>query len=219
MSDFQAARRNMVDCQLRTNEVTEPRLIAAMEELPREMFVPKARQGSASVDEDLPIGGGRWLMEPLVLARLVQALEISPGETALVLGCGSGYDAALLGRLAASVVAVETDAELVEQATASLSRLDCDNVAVIEGALAAGYSSQAPYDVIFVSGAVAAVPETLFAQLAPHGRLGAVIRGVEAEPGRATVYMRTGGGVSGRPVFDCGTPWLTGFEPQPAFVF
>lgn len=219
MSDFEAARRNMVDCQLRTNEVIDPRLVAAMEELPREIFVPKSRQGIAYVDEDLPIGGGRWLMEPLVLARLVQALEVGATDTVLVIGCATGYDAALLGRLAASVVAVESDAELAEQAAASLSRLACDNVAVITGVLADGYAAQAPYDVIFISGAVAAVPDSLLTQLAPGGRLGAVLRSGETEPGRASVFIRTGAGVSGRPVFDCGTPWLAGFEPKPAFVF
>lgn len=219
MSDFEAARRNMVDCQLRTNEVIDQRVIAAMEELPREMFVPKVRQGIAYVDEDLAVGNGRWLMEPLVLARLVQALEVKSSDTVLLIGCGTGYDAALLGRLAASVVAVESDAELAELATASLSRLAADNVAVITGSLAEGYGSQAPYDVIFVSGAVAAIPDAFAAQLAPNGRLGAVVRGRADEPGRAYVYNRTPNGLSGRPIFDCGTPWLTGFEPKPAFVF
>ena len=219
MSDFAAARRNMVDCQLRTNEVVDPRVIAAMEELPREQFVPKARQGIAYVDEDLPIGGGRWLMEPLVLARLAQALEAKPTDTVLDIGCGTGYDAALLGRLAASVVAIESDADLADQASATLSRLACDNVAVVAAPHAAGYPAQAPYDLIFFGGAIAAVPDAIAAQLAPGGRLVAVVRENEAAPGRAFLCCKVGSGLSGRPVFDCGTPWLAGFEPQPAFVF
>lgn len=219
MSDFAAARRNMVDCQLRTNEVTDPLVIAAMEELPREMFVPKARQGIAYVDEDLSIAPGRWLMEPLVLARMAQALEAKDSDTVLDIGCGSGYDAALLGRLAGSVVAVESDADLVEQASATLSRLACDNVAVIAGPMDQGYAAQAPYDLIFIGGAVAAVPDAIVAQLAPHGRLAAVVREDETAAGRAWLFRKAGSRLSGRPLFDCGTPWLTGFEPRAAFVF
>jgi protein-L-isoaspartate(D-aspartate) O-methyltransferase len=219
MSDFAAARRNMVDCQLRTNEVTDPRIVAAMEELPRELFVPKARQGIAYVDEDLLIAPGRWLMEPLVLARMVQSLALMPTDTVLCIGCGTGYDAALLGRLAGSVVAIESDEDLAEQATATLSRLACDNVAVISGSLTEGYAVQAPYDVIFIGGAVAYVPDSFAAQLTPQGRLAAILRENDAAQARAWLYRKTAEGLSGRPVFDCGTPWLTGFEPQPAFVF
>lgn len=219
MSDFAAARRNMVDCQLRTNEVVDPRVIAAMEALPREMFVPKARQGIAYVDENLSIGSGRWLMEPLVAARLVQALEVTPADTALMIGCGTGYDAALLGRLAGSVVAVESDAELAEHATTTLSRLACDNVAVVTGPLEEGYAVQAPYDLILIGGAVAEVPAAIAAQLAPRGRLAAVVRADEAAQGRATLFSKAGSVVSGRPIFDCGTPFLVGFEPRAAFVF
>lgn len=219
MSDFAAARRNMVDCQLRTNEVTDPLLVAAMETLPREMFVPRARQGIAYVDEDLPVAPGRWLMEPLVLARLVQELELRPADTVLDIGCGGGYDAALLGRLAGSVVAVESDEALAEQASATLSHLAIDNVAVVAAPLTEGYAVQAPYDVIFFGGAVSRVPDAIAAQLAPHGRIAVVVRERPADAGRAWLYRKDGGRLSGRPVFDAGTPYLAGFEPREAFVF
>jgi protein-L-isoaspartate(D-aspartate) O-methyltransferase len=219
MIDFATARRNMVDCQLRTNEVTDPLVIAAMAALPRESFVPKARQGIAYVDEDLPLLPGRWLMEPRVLARLVQTLELSPGDTVLDIGCGSGYDAALLGRLAGSVVAVECDVDLAAQATVMLSRLAADNVVVVTGPLEAGCPPQAPYDAILVGGAVAQVPEEIFRQLAPHGRLAAVVRESPAAPGRAWLFVNEGGRASGRPVFDCSTPYLPGFAPVATFSF
>ncbi len=219
MSKFAAARRNMVDCQLRTNEVTDPLVIAAMEELPREMFVPRARQGIAYVDEDLPVAAGRWLMEPLVLARLVQALELTPEDTVLDIGCGTGYDAALLGRLAGSVVAVESDAALADLATATLSHLACDNVAVVTSPMEQGYPVQAPYDVVFIGGAVAAVPDAIVAQLTPHGRMAVVVRESEGIPGRAWFYRKNAGRVSGRPIFDCGIPFLSGFEPHESFIF
>lgn len=217
--EFATARRNMVECQLRTNEVTDPRVIAAMETLPRESFVPKARQGIAYVDEDLPVQPGRWLMEPLVLARLVQALELGPQDTVLDIGCGPGYDAALLGRLAASVVAVECDPDLAGQATAVLSRLAADNVAVVTAPLEEGYAAQGPYDAILFGGAVARVPEAIARQLAPQGRMVAVLREAADAPGRAWLYLNDGGRLSGRPIFDCGTPYLPGFEPVETFNF
>jgi protein-L-isoaspartate(D-aspartate) O-methyltransferase len=219
MSNFAAARRNMVDCQLRTNEVTDPLVIAAMAELPREMFVPKTRQGIAYVDEDLPVAPGRWLMEPLVLARLVQALELTPADTVLDIGCATGYDAALLGRLAGSVVAVESDAELADQANLTLSHVASDNVAVVTAPLEQGYAVQAPYDVIFIGGAVARLPDAVTAQLAPHGRLAVVLRASDAAPGRAWLYSKSSDRISGRPLFDCGTPYLHGFEPRESFTF
>ena len=158
-------------------------------------------------------------MDPLVLARMVQALEVGDGDTILNIGCGTGYDAALLGRLAGSVVAIESDEGLADHASATLSRLACDNVAVITGPMTEGYADQAPYDLIFIGGAVAAVPDAIAAQLSPNGRLVAVVRENESAPGRAWLYYKLGSRLSGRPLFDCGTPWLVGFEPRPAFVF
>lgn len=213
------ARRKMVENQLRANRVTEERLVAALESLPRERFVAPERAGIAYVDEDLPVAPGRYLMEPMVLGRLVQALEVKPHEMVLDLACATGYSSALLARLAGTVVAVEPDAALAQQANDTLNALAVDNAVVIAGPLAEGYAKQAPYDAILLNGAVAAVPDTLFAQLAEDGRLAAVVKEGEGL-GQASLFIRQAGGVVARRIlFDAGTPLLPGFAKAPGFVF
>lgn len=218
MADYAAARVHMVDSQLRTNKVRDGRVLDAFESLPREVFVPESRRGIAYVDEDLLLDKGRYLMEPMVLARLLQVAEIGSGDVALDVGCATGYSSALLAKLAATVVALESDATLVEQANRALSEQGVDNVVVVEGPLSEGYPAQAPYDVILISGAVAEVPRAIREQLAEGGRLVTVVRG-DSGPGRAMLYQRSGGIVSGRPLFDASTPILPGFEPKRGFVF
>lgn len=218
MTEFETARRNMVDCQLRPNKVVNAAILGAMETAPRELFLSKTLRGIAYADDDIGIGHGRYLMEPLVLARLLQAAEIKPTDVVLNIGCGPGYDAAILGRLAATVVAVEQDPDLVELATNTLSDLDADNVAVVTGELAAGWPDHGPYDVIVISGSVGAVPEALTDQLADGGRLVAVI-GNRRGMGSAVLFIRSRGIVSSRVLFDAGTPALPGFVEDPGFVF
>ena len=157
MPTFEIARRNMVDCQLRTNKLVDEALIAAFSEIPREQFVPESMQAVAYMDEDVSIGNGRYLMEPMVLARVFQELAISPEDIVLDVGCGTGYSTAILSRLAATVVALESDHGLVERANDLLTSLSADNAVVVEGDLAAGHARQGPYDVIWVGGAVADV--------------------------------------------------------------
>lgn len=216
--DFAATRRTMVDCQILPSRVTDPRLIDAMMELPRELFVPDARKSLAYVDEAIDLGDGRYLMEPMVSARLLQTLDLKPGDVALSIGCGSGYNVALLGKIVDTVVAVEADGRMVKKAEAILSDLGIDNVAVMEGPLNAGAPKQAPYDVIFFDGAVDAVPEAISQQLAEDGRLVAMIK----KPGGLCCahYMQCNHGVvSGRDVFDASTPELPGFQREQAFQF
>lgn len=217
-TDYALARQNMVESQVRTNRVTNERLIAAMSELPRELFVPESQRGIAYVDEDIPIGGGRYLMEPMVLARLLQAAEAGPHDLALEIGCGTGYGAAVIGRLCGAAIALESDANLAARAVTLLGELGIDNVAVVDGPLVGGYPKQAPYDVILFSGAVAEVPQAIMDQLADGGRLLAVVdrgRGM----GQATLFIRRSGTVSSRVLFDAATPLLPGFEKQEGFVF
>jgi protein-L-isoaspartate(D-aspartate) O-methyltransferase len=216
--DYATARQNMVECQVRTNKVTSPSVIEALLAVPRERFVPEKLRGVAYIDEDLPLGGARFLLEPMILARLLQALQVKPTDRALDVAAGSGYSSAILARLARSVVALEHDADLADMARRVLAELLVSNASVIAADLAAGAPKSAPYDVILVNGAVAGLPPGLKSQLADGGRLAVVVKqggGV----GQAMLYTRVGDVVSGRVLFDAGTHMLPGFIPQESFVF
>ncbi|MBT3558303.1 MAG: protein-L-isoaspartate O-methyltransferase [Rhodospirillales bacterium] len=218
--DYAKARRHMVDSQILPNRVTDPRIIAAMESLPREAFVPEDRKGVAYVDEAIPVGNGRHLMEPMVVARLLQTAEPNEDDVALVVGSATGYTAAVLAKMISAVVVVESDAGLVAQASSTLSELGIDNVAVMEGALSEGYPKQAPYDLIIFDGAVAEVPQSIQDQLAEGGRLVAVVGGLShGMLGSAVVMSNFHGAVSARAVFEAGTPPLPGFTADQAFSF
>lgn len=218
MGEPVAARHNMVESQIRTNKVTDPRVVAAFLEVPREIFVPKAKRNIAYVDEDIPLGGGRYMMEPMVLARLLQLAEARPSDLALDIGCGAGYSAAILARLCSTVVAVECDPALAAQAQQIFLEQAIDNVAVVEGPLEAGYPKQGPYDLVLFNGAVPAVPKAIANQVVDGGRVVAVLREPDSV-GRGTVLRKSGGVLSGRATFDAATPLLPGFARQAGFVF
>jgi protein-L-isoaspartate(D-aspartate) O-methyltransferase len=218
MVDFAAARSNMVESQIRPNKVTDPNLLDAFETTPRERFVPEPLRGIAYVDEDVALGGQRFVMEPMVLAKLLQAARPGPGDVALDLGCGSGYATAILSRLVATVVALEVDAALAAAANQTLDELEIDNAVVVEGRLAEGYPKQAPYNVILLNGAVSEVPLAIADQLAEGGRLVTVVS-VGAGLGRATLMRRDSGVISSRILCDAAVPVLPGFEAAPGFVF
>lgn len=218
MPDSQAARLNMVDAQLRTNRVTDPELLTAFETVPRELFLPEALRGLAYIDEDIRISENRYLMEPMVLARLIQAAEPQAGDVAIDVGCGTGYATAILARLVATAIGLECRPEFARQASEILSGIDADNAVVIEGPLSDGYARQAPYNVILINGAVPDLPQALLDQLADGGRLVAVVRR-ERDIGRATLALRTGEVVSSRVLFDASIPILPEFDRAPGFVF
>lgn len=218
MLEYATARRNMVESQIRTNKVTDARLIEAFAWVPRELFVPERLRGIAYVDEDIALGNGRFAMEPMVLARLLQAARPEPDDMALDLGCTTGYATAILSRLVATVVALEGEAHLASEANRILSELEIDNAVVVEGPLTEGYPKQAPYDVIVLGAAVAEIPPVIGDQLAEGGRLVAVVK-EDAGLGHATLMQRNGGVVSSRILFDASAPMLPGFEIEPGFVF
>lgn len=216
--DYAAVRRKMVENQIRTNRVNDPLVVEALADLPREMFLPEPLRGIAYVDEDIPVGGGRVLMEPLAGALILQAAEITPSDVVLEVGCGVGYNAAVAARLASTVFALESDPRLAARARETLAALDVLTVSVVEGALPLGHPAQAPYDVIIFGGAVPEVPDAILAQLAEGGRLVAVIAGASGR-GKGTIFLKTNGVISRRVAFDAAVPLLHEFIPAPTFRF
>ena len=209
----------MVDSQLRTNTVNDARVLDVFGAVPRERFVPEALRGVAYIDEDLPLGHGRWLIEPMVLARLIQFAAIGPTDRVLVIGDPSGYAAAVVSRLAGRVVMLESESAAASAARQRFAELGCANVEVVQGSLEQGYAADAPYGVIVLAGATADVPHALRTQLVESGRMVGVVRKPGAPIGEAEVMTRVGTMLSRRPVFDAGTPYLPGFQPVPSFVF
>ncbi len=223
MVDFQTARRTMVDSQIRPSDVTNLEIIGALLDVPREVFVPQHLATMAYLDRDLPYdnGGGsgtpRFLIKPMVLARLIQAAAPRPRDRVLVIGCGTGYSAAVLARLVAAVTALEENAAIAELARAAILKQGIGNVNVVVGPLTGGWQPNQPYDVILIDGGVEIVPAAVLGQLADGGRL-VTVQG-QGPVGEAMLYQSDRGEVSCRPLFDAKVPVLPGFRKAPAFVF
>lgn len=217
--DFAEARRHMVDGQLRPNRVEDPRIVAALRELPRERFAPAALAARAYADADLPLPGGRAMLKPLVLARLVQLAGLKRGERALVVAAGTGFGAALMAAIGGIVSAVENDPALLAIARAALpAAAPTDSVTLVEADPAQGHAAGAPYDVIMIEGGVAEVPRAIEEQLAEGGRL-VTIGLAGGPPGRALLVRRAGGAFSVTQEFDAHAPALPAFVAAPAFAF
>jgi protein-L-isoaspartate(D-aspartate) O-methyltransferase len=215
--DYALARQAMVDRQVRPHDVNDRRILGALLEVPRERFLDPVHRPLAYLDEQVPVSteSRRVLLKPIVFGKLMQAAGIREGERVLDVGCATGYSAAVLARLAGSVVALEEDAALARAATANLAGIA--NVSVVTGPLTAGWLQAAPYDVILLEGRSEIAPEPLFEQLGHGGRLLAVLG--SATMGKATIYSRTGRNVTAQPLFDAGAPVLPGFVKPPEFVF
>ncbi len=217
MSDFSTRRMMMVDTQVRPSDVTKFPIIEAMLTVPREAFVPDAAVEAAYVGDNLPLGPGRVVLEPRTLAKMLDALDVQPSETALDLGCGLGYSTAVLARLADAVVAVEEDEAMAGQAQQLLSAHGIDNAAVVTGPLAAGAAKHGPYDVICIQGGVETVPDAILAQLAEGGRIAAAF--IDGRLGTVRIGLKHGGAVSWRFAFNAAAPVLPGFAKERGFAF
>lgn len=216
MTDFSARRVMMVDTQVRPSDVTKFPIIAAMLAVPREAFVPAELREAAYVGENLGLGGGRVLLEARTLAKLLDALDIGPGEMVLDLGAGAGYGAAIIARMAEAVVAVEEDAALAAAATRALAEVGADNACVIEAPIAAGAAKHGPYDVIVVEGAAETIPQAVLDQLKDGGRIGAIF--AEGAVGAARIGLKEGGRVSWRFAFNAAAPVLPGLQAKRSFA-
>ncbi|MBT8457176.1 MAG: protein-L-isoaspartate O-methyltransferase [Rhodobacteraceae bacterium] len=216
MTDYAARRIMMVDTQVRPSDVTKFPIIEAMLTVPREAFVPSGRREAAYVGENLALGGGRVMLEPRTLAKMLDALDIQPDELVLDIGPGLGYSSAVIARLAEAVVAVEEDEDLASEAETALSEAGADNVALVQGALANGAAKHGPYDVIVVEGAVEEVPQAVIDQLKEGGRVAALF--MEGALGVCRVGYRIDGAVTWRFAFNASAPVLPGFEKQKSFA-
>lgn len=217
MPDYALQRFNMVESQVRTNDVTDVRIQAAMREIPRERFVPAAKRALAYADAAVEIVPGRFLLDPRTFSKLAELAEIAAGDTILDVGCGSGYSAAVLAKLGRRVIGLEQDADLVRVASDMLPAIGVSNATVVQGGLAEGHRAAAPYDVIFLEGAVEFMPEALAAQLAEGGRLVAVVQ--SGPQGLGCLFLREEGRLGRRPGFDATAPLLPGFRQAAEFVF
>jgi protein-L-isoaspartate(D-aspartate) O-methyltransferase len=219
MSDFSTARQKMVDCQVRPSDVTDIRIIDAMLAVPREAFVPEQQRAMAYLDLDLEVGGPasgkRFLIKPAVLAKMLQAAEITEADNVLVVGCATGYSAAVLAKLAARVTATEGDPDLAAKARGILA--GAGNVTVRAAAAADGEPADAPYDVIVLDGATEITPDRVYRQLKEGGRLVGVF--ATTQPPRAAIVTRSHGDFGHRALFDATAPVLPGLGRVPAFVF
>ncbi|MDE0814946.1 MAG: protein-L-isoaspartate O-methyltransferase [Alphaproteobacteria bacterium] len=216
--DFSVARRHMVDCQIRPNQVTDENLISLFGAIPREQFAPDGQQALAYIDSDLPIASSRHLMNPCIMARMLQTLSEGNKGIVLVVGCGSGYAVAILAGIFDCVFALESDPKLASDATRVLSTLAVDNAVVVEGPLAQGWAKDGPYNAIFIDGGVAKIPDEITAQLANGGRLTAVCADDDGT-GRAVLMERRGGAIARRTLFDAAIPTLKEFNKTAGFVF
>lgn len=214
MFDFSVSRQHMVDSQIRTNDVTDIRIIRAFKAIERETFIPKAKRALAYSDVHINMDG-RTIMRPRDFSKLLQGLNIQPTDVALDIGCARGYSTAVLSQLCETVVGLEAADDLVERATSLLINAEILNVAIVKGDLKAGAREHGPFDIIFVNGAVTDVAQSWLNQLAIGGRLAVVLQ--DGPIGQAVIYTRGKDAIGRRVICDANVPLMDGFEREAAF--
>ncbi len=218
-SHFESLRKAMIDSQIRPNKVIDERVINAFASVARELFVSKILQNQAYLDEDIQLSGGRFILEPMVMARLIQALELTAEQSVMIIGAGTGYTASVLSFLVNSVIAIETRTQMVEKAQDLVASLDIGNVAIIKSRLQDGFSSEAPYDAIIIEGGVEIMPDMLVNQLSENARLAAIWRPYGSQAGEASVWRKSGDTVTRTALFNAQVPVLEEFKEKAKFVF
>ena len=218
--DYTNARKAMVDSQIHPMGVSSDSILDAFLNVPREEFVPDSLKSVCYCDEDIKVSNDRYLMDPSVLARMVQKADLDKESAILTIGSGIGYNAAILSHLSGTVVALEENQDMIESAQATWDKLGYSNIAAIAGDLSDGAPKYAPYDAIFFNGAIHKLPDNVANQLKVGGKLLAIIRKDTLGLANVMLYEKTSDdNLSGRILFEAGTPFLKGFEPEKTFVF
>ncbi len=221
LQNFEKARENMVLSQLQPSGVVSESVMEAYKTIPREMFVPNSLRGVSYLDDDIQLGGGRVLMEPLLHGLMIQDAGLNVGDKCLDIGGGTGYSAAILALLTGSVIALEQEEKLLQEANNHWNSLGLGGkISAILGDHSAGYLSGAPYKAIFINGAVAEIPETLFSQLAENGTLYAVLMPLDSGVGKVVAAKRSSDGFTSITILGEGvTSYVPCFSPVKSFVF
>lgn len=216
--DFALSRFNMVEGQIKTNRVSDPYVLDAMAEVPRESFVPTSKKGVAYIDDAIEVAKGRYLVEPMVLARMLDAAALDEDNVVLDIGCATGYSTAVIAKIVNTVVAVENNEELAQTATTTLNDLGIDNAFVVSGDLKEGYAKQAPYDAILFNGSITEIPQAIKDQLAEGGRLVVITTGASTMS-TVSVHTRNNDIFSKRDIMEAGVAVLPGFAVEKSFSF
>ena len=216
---FYQARKAMLESQIRPNKVINELVLAAFLSVPRELFVQKSMRDIAYIDEDLPLSNGRYLIEPMVLARLVQSLELKLSDNVMVIGVGTGYSAAIISKIVTSVIGIESRTHLIQKAENNLAQLDITNTVLFKERLQEGYGKEAPYNSILIDGGVGYVPDSILNQLADDGKLVSIYRSEANAVGEASVWMRSGKNFSRTCMFNAQVPTLEEFKEKQEFLF
>ena len=217
--DFKIARKNMVENQIRANKVTSLNIINAFLDVPREKFVPDALQEISYVDEDIQLSRNRFMMKPMILARLFQSLNLKGNENILHVGSNSGYGSAILSRMCSSVISLESDKKLFETSIHTFSNMGFDNVVPLHGSMENGVEKEAPFDIIFIEGSIETEPKSLFGQLNENGKLIAIIRPANIKIGKAKLFFKISNEIGLENLFDAQVSKLSIFKSKTKFSF
>ena len=215
--DFKIARKNMVENQIRANKVTSLNVINAFLDVPREKFVPDALQEISYVDEDIQLSRNRFMMKPMILARLFQSLNLKGNENILHVGSNSGYGSAILSRMCSSVISLESDKKLFETSIHTFSNMGFDNVVPLHGSMENGVEKEAPFDIIFIEGSIETEPKSLFGQLNENGKLIAIIRPANIKIGKAKLFFKISNEIGLENLFDAQVSKLSIFKSKTKF--
>lgn len=215
---FEEARTAMIDGQIRPNRVAAGPITEAFKIIPKELFTPKAYGNLAYMDETIVLDCGECLLKPFIHARMLQEAGLTGSEFVLDIGCGTGYSSAILSKLCGTVIGLTHDALCMKTAGTLLSTMNIDNAIIVQGPLAEGYGKQGPYDFIFIDGLVEEIPQTLFDQMAPKGKLMAIVRNTQGI-GTCTLFTKFSKTLSSRMLFEVEAPLLQGFEKKQTFQF